>query len=971
MSVRVNSYTKAKDNSAGSGGSSLYRSYVKTFQEYVSLADKLSHTVNLWGHPFDGSSDVDGDFEGMGSWIFKAPYNEKSLARFIPGQTTDGLSRWIWRYCNVELHDGKFTLSDDHSTDKTVITKDGIKAEKDFTIEAGDNLTLKANSMTQSYNEGHLDLGLKGDLKAGSLYTNNLYDYGTGSIYVGSPLLLDGGLDLNGDLTVKNMYSQNITNDQEIRTKNLTVTGQMTVFDLVIAEISAVGGMLILSAADFKIDDVEPGRTNVPNEHNFSVVGNGWIDGKYRTKYIYQICVDEDGQEIENKWKPFDQIISYTANVADGSSLSARNWWTLVLNVEHNVNHLINGEIKPCNRLEIVEAIAEPKYSTGGAVQTDNYWLNPSWGPCNPLPGDNCALLGSNNPDRQAAIILSAYNTIDLRLKAPCMAQYAGICGYELPEAVTYFSRTGNRISGNIVTNSGRNINDVIDSVIKGQQTYMHRAYADSEDGAVNFTKTKDREYAYEGLAANMSPSDEDLEYTDYIWTKAGIQDTLLPTRERLYLSDDDCLYLDVEYLTTNWSSGYNTIDVEIFTYGGAKTTRKVTDWTNDNKRLRYAGKVQSNWSSVENHAAQYCGATTYLRNESGGIIDSRSFQLVMDAGAIVSITDRINARVSDNEGNINSLVLTSKLLMERITSLDSSLQLALDDNSANLRIDAIDGRVNDIQITVNGLSASIEGITEYDDDWIRQRMAEYEVSLDGIRATLQSIATSGYDDTWIVKKFNDFQVTVDGLSETVSSIQTQGYDDSEIQEKISTLEHTVDGLKIDVQNIKTWGDDQETEEGELAVLANQIYARLTTNLQTTGIDITSGRIELDAAKTDVLGMLNIMEKYDSGISLYKDDTPVLNIVPKSIGGFGGSDPALAGRINRSDIKSSWSTWSGTTTAVGLGELTAGQTVAFQRMFVYMEAIEGSHMQQKLTPPSGNMAVTLKIKQGTTEVFSK
>lgn len=855
MSVNINSFSKAKDNGQ-SGGSSTKTIYANVAN--LETVTKLATKRMIWGHPFDGTQDVEGDFFAKGSWTVQSPYTDKSLTKFVPGQGRDGLSRWIWRHCNVEIHDGVLKFGKSDSTHHTEIGFEKIYSDGDLTIKADNDLTLEAKSMTQKYEEGHLDLGIKGDLKAGSLYTNNLYDYGTGQIYVGSPLLLDGGLDLNGDLTVKNLFSQNITNDESIRTKQLTVTGQMTVFDLVIAEISAAGGNLILSAADFRIDDVESGRTNVPNEHQFSVCGNGWIDGYYRTKYIYQIAVDSDGQKIDCKWKEFDQIISYTSNVSSDSALEMRSWWTLVLTVEPNVNHYINGEVRPCHRLEIVEAIKSPTYSTGETVQTEEEWINPSWGPCNPLPGDNCALLGSHHPDRQAAIMLSAYDTIDLHLKAPCIAQYEHIVGFELPEATTYFSRAGNRISGTLVTNSGKSITEVIDSVVKGRQTYMHQAWADSDDGALNFTKVKDREYAFVGYASNMTSTDDDLEYSDYIWTPAGTSNKLLPTRERLYLSEDDSLYLDVEYLTDNWTSSEFEIKAEIFTYGGAVTTRKITDRTNDGKRLRYAGLVQKNWSAVENHSLQYCAATVYLLDTSQRVLDSRSFQMIMDAGAIVSITDKINARVSDSEGNINSLVLTSRMLMERITSLDSSLQFVLKDNSAQLRIDAIDGRVNDIQITVDGLSAQIQSGIEYDDDWIRQRMAQFEIDVSGMKATMQSISQSAYDDSWIVKKFNDFQVTVDGLSESLRTIEVQGYDDSDITEKISTLEHTVDGLVVDVQNIKTWGDDEEISESELAVVAGQVYARVTNNMKTTGLDITNGKIELQADNTEVIGNLNI-----------------------------------------------------------------------------------------------------------------
>lgn len=338
----------------------------------------------------------------------------------------------------------------------------------------------------------------------------------------------------------------------------------------------------------------------------------------------------------------------------------------------------------------------------------------------------------------------------------------------------------------------------------------------------------------------------------------------------------------------------------------------------------------------------QYCAATVYLKS-GNKVIDSRSFQMIMDAGAIVSITDKIAARVSDSDGNVNTLVMTARMLMQRITSLDSSLQFVLNDNSANLRIDAIDGRVNDIMITVDGLSAKIEGAEEYDDDWIRKRLAEYEINLDGIRASLSSISQSVYDDTWIVKKFNDFQVTVDGLQESLRQVEVSGYDDSEINEKISNLEHTIDGLKVDVQNIKTWGDEEEVEEGQLAVMANQIYAKITNNMKTTGIDITNGRIELDAEKTDILGMLNIKDNYDSGIILYKNGSPILNIVPDDIGSFDDGEPAMSGRISRSDLFDTWSSWSGSTSPVSIGQLAKDQKVAFNYIFVYMYALKGGH----------------------------
>ena len=553
----------------------------------------------------------------------------------------------------------------------------------------------------------------------------------------------------------------------------MTVTGAATFFNLIIAEIQSVGGQVILSAADFHIDAVEDGRVNVPNDHDFSVSGNGWIDGAYRTKYIYQIAEDSDGQKVDCKWKPFDQIISYTSNISEDSEFSTRNWWTLVLDVQENVNHLINNEIKPCHRLEIVEAITNCHYTTGGEVaDTQNQWVNPVWGACNPLEGDNCALLGSHDPYRQNAIVLAAYNWIDVRLKAPLIAQYSNICGFELPEPMSYFAANGNRITGSLIANSGKSMSDIIDQVVKGRQTYMHMAWADSEDGALNFSKVNDREYAFEGLASNMSSSDEDLIYSDYLWTPSNSQNKLLPTRERLYLNDQDNLYLDVEYLAKRWTGEYH-IEAEIFSYGGATTTRQVNQFTSDGKRVRYAGLVQKGWSGVENHSMQYCGATIKLMDTSRKVIDSRSIQLVMDAGAVLSITDSIRARVADTEGNIASVAMTSRQILTRLTGLESSLQLALNDDSAELRIEDIEGRINQIKLDVQGLQAAIDGGLEYDDNWIRQRMATIQIGIDGINSQLEVIQTNAYDDTWIVNKFAQFTADIDGVRSSVEQVES------------------------------------------------------------------------------------------------------------------------------------------------------------------------------------------------------
>ena len=874
MSVNITSYGKNKEGN-GSGSGTVYKSVVTRHEERYESADRLSQTHQIWGHPFNGTQDVDGDFNAAGNWVVQNPDDASQGVRFKhSGASAITNGRFIGRKTDFEIHDGHLQLSDSSSKEKLQIGKDYIRTNGSLTIHADKDIALEAHSMTQKYEEGHLDLGIKGDLKVGTTYTNNIYDDGGGQIYVGSPLLLDGGLNLNGDLTVKDLFSQNITNDQEIRTKDLTVTGAATFFNLIIADIQAVGGQVILSAADFRVDAIEQGRAGVPNPHQFSVIGDGKIDGKYRTKYIYQLAADNDGQKTECKWKPYDQIISYTANVTADSSLAARSWWTLVLDVQSDVEHMIGGEVKLCHRLEIVDGIIDSTWEDGTPAGNDS-WANPSWGAVNPMEGDNCALLGSWDPYRQNAIILAAYNTIDLRLKAPCIAQYEHICGFELPEATTYFSPSGNRITGSLIANSGKNYTEVIDSLLKGRQTYMHRAWSDSEDGTLNFTKTKDRDYQYEGLCSNMNPSDAELVYSDYLWMRAGETNKLLPTRERLYLSDNDNLYLDVEYLMQNWTARHDIV-AEIYTYGGAVTTRQINDITADQKRKRYAGVIQQGWSGITDHSMQYCGATIYLKDALGNILDSRSIQLTMDAGAILAITDSIRARVSDAEGNIASIVMTSHQILTRISSIEKSLQLALTDDSAELRLEDIEGRLNQLRVDINGLIARIEGAEEevqdeYDDNWIRKRFAEFEATIDGLKATLQEVQVNGYDDTWIKTKFSTVDVSIDGLYHKVSEVETKGYDDDWIVEKFSEISNTVDGLTVRVGNIETIGDDTEATDAELAVMANKVYMKVANNLLQSGIDVEAGRITISSQNTDIIGDLNLYNA-GTGFSVYSED---------------------------------------------------------------------------------------------------
>lgn len=79
-------------------------------------------------------------------------------------------------------------------------------------------------------------------------------------------------------------------------------------------------------------------------------------------------------------------------------------------------------------------------------------------GRLNPEVGDEIAMLGSrlNNPERQSAIYISAYNSIDPTLKAPLICQYKGITDFNLAtHKHTFLASNGNEIRGNLRIESG------------------------------------------------------------------------------------------------------------------------------------------------------------------------------------------------------------------------------------------------------------------------------------------------------------------------------------------------------------------------------------------------------------------------------------------------------------------------------------------------------------------------------------
>ena len=268
----------------------------------------------------------------------------------------------------------------------------------------------------------------------------------------------------------------------DITTENLTVTKQAHFFELIIDKIKAAGGAVILSPADgFKVDKV-------------STTSSG-----YR---VYWKATDGE-KSISNMWKVNDQAICQTFNAATGTSYNVSNkyYWSLVTAV-----------------------------GTESIDGTDYHYLDLSGttvdGTLNPEVGDEIAMLGYRGTDdsnRQSAIYIAAYNSIDSELKAPLFAHYRGINDFNLKaHKYTWFAANGNTIKGNLLIESGQTVEDyVAQHQAEGATQYLHTAYANSSDGSKDFTKENiTGDYLYIGLKSDFTESDSELTYRDYTWSR-------------------------------------------------------------------------------------------------------------------------------------------------------------------------------------------------------------------------------------------------------------------------------------------------------------------------------------------------------------------------------------------------------------------------------------------------------------------
>lgn len=222
-------------------------------------------------------------------------------------------------------------------------------------------------------------------------------------------------LDDNNNLS----YSGNIISSGATF-KNLTVTKAAHFFQLIIDEIKSTKGQVLVTAANAKLDKVTVRES----------------DGD-----IFCYWKATDGEKtIYNQFVADDQVICQTFNVGTSSAATQNKfYWYRVYSVG---TETIDGELYNYIHLD-----PNDKDANSNAI---------------PTVGDEIALLGNRtNTDRQAAIIISAYNNqfLDPTIQAPSIVQYSGINNWNLStHRLNVISKSYNSFRGNFTTTAGENL---------------------------------------------------------------------------------------------------------------------------------------------------------------------------------------------------------------------------------------------------------------------------------------------------------------------------------------------------------------------------------------------------------------------------------------------------------------------------------------------------------------------------------
>jgi len=607
-------------------------------------------------------------------------------------------------------------------------------------IAAGTN-SVAIGSNTQTTNEGELAIGEYNKSTEGmtlfsvgdgtsDLDRHNVFEVDYTGITASNGIIegdfqaakgIFGNAKVNGLLDTNQLqaisgYIQTLLSE-EITCDYLTVTKAAHFFKLIIDEIKATQGAVIITPANAVLDKVD-------------TISGGWR--------CYYRAKDDDGRQIYNCFEINDQVVCQTFDAATGTSYNVSNqWYWRLVTGTGSTTTTIDGQTRDVHYFDL------------SSSDCDRYSMTPK-------VGDNCVQLGNRtDTTRQAAIIISAYNSqfLDKGIKAPSIVQYAGINDYDLSaHRLNIISNGLNQFKGSYNNNSGQDIETIISttaSTLDGKITALNGTVTSHTQSISQLTQTDNE------IKSTVSANTTSIgTLTNRLNTVSGTVNSHTTDIATLQQTATGLTSTVSQHTTsiTNLTTSASTLNGNIQTTNsnlnslsgtvGTLNTKVSTNTTN-------ISTLQQTASGLSSTVSQHTSSITTINNNINSV-----------SGSVNSLSSDVN----DLEGDVSTIqrdYVTSSQLNQTATSITSSVSANYVTKSThNHDIDSLEDDINNIKsdyVTSSEIRQTASSITANVTEDIEGKLNQTGIDITAKKITMSSdnvdfVSSSG-NKVWLNAK--------------------------------------------------------------------------------------------------------------------------------------------------------------------------------------------------------------------------
>lgn len=848
-----------------------------------------------------------------------------------------------------------------------------------FNEADGDN-SVAIGEYTQTINNGELAIGMFNNPQSGETYftigngtadenRSNLFAVGNTNTIVNNHLSGQSATFNNSvkadsfsgsnasftNLESVSGYIQTLLSDS-ITVDNLTVTKAAHFFSLIIDEIRATQGQIIITPANAKIDKVEVTRT-----------------GRFRCYFK----ATDGNKKITNNFRINDQIVCQTFNAATGTSYNVSNtyYWRLCTSTGRTTT-LIDGVQTECHYVDLSDA--------------DKDTLTIS----DPQSGDSIVQLGNRtDTTRQAAIIISAYNSefLDKGLSAPSIVQYAGINDYNLSahrrnvisKNLNEFNGTFKTTAGNDLETNINNIQNEIDNLNLNSSSnlVMNGAFIKDFKYWNNWANPTTRSIVQDGVqkwlyletTTNKFEGVQQNHYYDFgitingneTYTISLIAKATSTSGATIAVGFHWFIYPSTVIVSQSWFT-FNVTGTTAQKFTQTFTTPENINAFNvmvgDRNETAQAFYISNLKLEKGSNATDWTPSWQETEDDINNINVNVS-TLQQTTTGLTSTVQSINNQVTANTQNISTIQQTSSQITSRVENIENNYITDVDfAKKVTIDATALDEtkcypvaisfltsnsyRYNGsevIRCKVNRTLNSAYGVPSYSNhndgfvcslDWTTKAsgwgtndvstnwyngdktryIQDYKVNWAKENNIIGSIGQCRQESVEIVyvRGGSKYDVSTSRKYSEITLYPT-GYTWTNGRETDTRPIINASDLVIPVQDARTYSEIKQTADN----IQLNVYNELK---QKTGIDVSDGSITLNAATTTIVGNLNLTDT-NNGLTVYDNDgIPRVNLQPNSI----------------NDVVNSLSSATSTSTSKTYQKTATNNTVTFTALTSYL-----------------------------------